>query len=114
MERRNSPRYSVSVEIEVKEIASRTPSRGHTTDVSLTGCYVATIFPLSIGTEVDLKMWMDECNIKGRGSVQTCHSGVGMGIKFTNLTRDTIRQLNDYLRGASAISSGESLQPFIR
>ena len=114
MERRNCPRYPLSVEIEVREMAGQIPSRGHTTDVSLSGCYVATIFPLPIGTVVDLEMWMDDCKIKGCGSVQTCHPGVGMGIRFTNLTRDTMRRLDNYLHSANSVSPEEMLQPYIR
>ena len=114
MERRNCQRYPVSVEIEVTEIASRTPTRGNTTDVSLSGCYVATIFPLPTGAKVDLKMWIDDCNIKGYGSVQTCHPGVGMGIKFTNLPREAMRRLDNYLHGAGSVSPGEALQHCIR
>jgi hypothetical protein len=114
MERRNSTRYPVSVEIEVTEMASRTPSRGNTTDVSLSGCYVATIFPLPTGATVDLKMWIDDCNINGHGSVQTCHPGVGMGLKFTSLPHEAVRRLNNYLHGASSASSGETVQPYIR
>jgi hypothetical protein len=114
MERRNCTRYPVAVEIEVTEMASRTPSRGSTTDVSLSGCYVATIFPLPTGATVDVKMWLDDSNINGHGSVQTCHPGVGMGIKFTNLPREAMRRLDSYLHGASSVSPGETALPYIR
>ena len=114
MDRRNFQRYPVSVEIEVTEKDSRTPSRGNTTDVSLSGCYVATIFPLPTGATVDLKMWIEDCNIKGHGLVQTCHPGVGMGIKFTSLQSDAKRRLGDYLHGASALAVEGTLQPYIR
>jgi hypothetical protein len=114
VERRECRRYPVSVEIEVTEMGSRIPSRGQTTDVSLSGCYVATMFPLSIGTVVDLKMWVSDGNIEGHGSVRTCHKGVGMGIEFTNLTRDAIDRLDDYLHAASSVSHEETLQPYIR
>ena len=114
MERRECTRYPVSVEIEITEMGSRIPSRGRTTDVSLSGCYVATIFPLPIGAVVDLKMWVDDGNIKGRGSVQTCHGGVGMGIKFTDLTRDAMNRLDDYLQTASLVAPEEMVQRYIR
>jgi hypothetical protein len=59
-------------------------------------------------------MWLDDSNINGHGSVQTCHPGVGMGIKFTNLPREAMRRLDSYLHGASSVSSGETAQPYIR
>ncbi len=114
MERRNCQRYPVCVEIEVTAMDSHTPSRGSTTDVSLSGCYVATMFPLPTGATVDLKMWIDDCNLEGHGSVQTCHPGVGMGIKFTDLPREAMRRLDNYLHAASSVSSGETLQACIR
>lgn len=114
MERRECTRYPVSVEIEITEMGSRIPSRGRTTDVSLSGCYVATIFPLPIGTVLDLKMWVDDGNIEAHGSVQTCHGGVGMGIKFTDLTRDAMHRLDDCLQAASLVAPEETLQPYIR
>jgi hypothetical protein len=114
MERRECTRYPVSVEIEITEMESRIPSRGRTTDVSLSGCYVATIFPLPMGAVVDLTMRVDDGNIKGRGSVQACHGGVGMGIKFTDLTRDALDRLDHYLQVASSVAPEEVLQPYIQ
>lgn len=114
MERRKCRRYSVRVEIEIIEIGSRTPSRGNTMDASLSGCYVATIFPLRIGATVDFTMWIDDGNIKGRGSVQTCHPGVGMGIKFTDLTREAMSRLHDRLHATVLAAPEEALQSYIR
>ena len=114
MERRKCRRYSVCVEIEIVETGGRAPSRGNTTDVSLGGCYVATIFPLPIGATVDFTIWIDDGNIKGRGSVQTCHPGVGMGIKFTDLAREAIGRLDAYLHAAFSAPAEKALQAYIR
>ena len=114
MERRMCPRYPVSVGIEITDVDSRTFSRGNTTDVSLSGCYVATIFPLPVGATVDLKLWIYDSSIKGRGSVQTCHPGVGMGIKFTDLPREAIGRLDDYLHAAVLVPADEPLLAYIR
>ena len=114
MERRECTRYPVAVEIEITEMGSRFPCRGRTADLSLSGCYVATIFPLAIGTVVDFKMWVDDVNINGRGSVQTCHGGVGMGIRFTDLTRDAMNRLDDYLQAANPVAPEEMVQHYIR
>jgi hypothetical protein len=108
MERREHPRFLVCVEIEIVEWESRIPSRGNTTDVGLGGCYVATIFPLPVGAKVDIQMRIADGAIKGRGSVQTCHHGVGMGIKFNDLTLDALHRLGSYLQNATSISLRES------
>ena len=114
MERRRCPRYSVCVEIEIREASSAFPCRGSTTDVSLSGCYVATIFPLAIGIEIDFTMWIGDDNIKGRGSVQTCHPSVGMGIKFIDLADEAMRRLDAYLRASVSASTEETPQSYLR
>lgn len=113
MERRICSRYSVCVEIEIREMASGAPSRGNTTDVSLSGCYVATIFPLPIGATIDFTMWLTDGNVKGHGSVQTCHPGVGMGIKFIDLTEEAIRRLDEYLRASVSAPPEETLRSYL-
>ncbi len=114
MERRKCRRYSVCVEIEIIETGGRAPCRGNTTDVSLGGCYVATMFPLPIGAAVDFTMWIEGGNIKGRGSVQTCHPGVGMGIQFTDLAREAIGRLDGYLHAAFSPPANEAVLSYIR
>jgi hypothetical protein len=114
VERRNSQRYSVRAEIEIRELGSHAPSRGNTTDLSLSGCYVATIFPLPMGSTLDFTMWIDNGSIKGRGSVRTCHPGVGMGINFSSLTNEEACRLKSYVHAAVLNSPEERFQACIR
>jgi len=114
MERRICKRYPVSVGIEVTETEHHAFFRGSTTDVSLSGCYVATIFPLPIGTAVDVKMRINDGNIVGHGLVQTCHPGVGMGIHFTAMTREAIGRLDSYLHAAVLAAPEDARLTYIR
>jgi hypothetical protein len=114
VERRQDQRYSVRAEIEIRELGSRAPSRGNTTDLSLSGCYVATIFPLPMGSTLYFTLWIDGGNIKGRGSVKTCHPGVGMGIKFSRLTIEETCRLKSYVHAAVLNSPEERFQGYIR
>jgi PilZ domain len=113
MERRRHPRYQVSLEIEVRESATSFSSRGSTTDVSLGGCYVATIFPLAVGSKIEFTMWAGEDSVRGRGTVQTCHPGVGMGIQFLDLDSEARIKLERHLRSATPAES-ETASPFLR
>jgi len=106
MERREHPRYLVSLEIEIREQGSNFSSRGTTTDVSLGGCYVATIFPLAVGSEIEFTLWLHDQAIRGHGSVQTRHPGVGMGIKFNDLSDDVKLVLDHYLSSAASVPVG--------
>ena len=111
MERREYARYFASFEIEIKELDSSFPARGATTDISLGGCYVATIFPLAVGSQVRFSMYVAGENIKGRGAVQTCHPGVGMGIHFIDLPDRDKRWLEKHLRASVANPPGAAPQP---
>jgi hypothetical protein len=111
VERRECSRYFVGLEIEIKEMGNSFPIRGATTDVSVGGCYVATIFPLALGSQVRFSMRLADENIKGLGSVQACHPGVGMGIQFMELTSEDNLLLDQYLRALLPRSS-ENISPF--
>lgn len=109
MERREHYRYLIALEIEVREAGSNFSSRGTTTDISLGGCYIATIFPLAVGSGISFTLWMGEQPIKGHGTVQTCHPGVGMGVKFTDLSEEIKSVLDDYLHTAASLPVGSAL-----
>ena len=103
MDRREHDRYVVSLEIEFQEYSCSFPTRGSTTDASLTGCYIATIFPLAVGTEVQYTLWVDEKPIHGCATVKTCDPGVGMGIEFDKLSAEATILLDERLRASSAL-----------
>lgn len=111
MERRKHARHILSCAIEIKEAGSSFALRGATTDVSLSGCYVATIFPLAVGSQIHFVMQVAGESIKGRGSVQTCHPGVGMGIQFIDLSHRDKARLDGYFR-ASAPTQPESVEEY--
>jgi hypothetical protein len=114
VERRKYARYSVCVEIEIKETGGDFPFRGSTSDLSLSGCYLATIFPLATDTMIDFTMWIAGENINGRGSVQTSDPGVGMGIKFIGLADEAAHRLDDYLHASVPAPQEEQLHPYLR
>ncbi len=114
MERRECSRYFVDLEIEIKEVGNSFHLRGATTDVSLGGCYVATIFPLAVGSQIHFTMRVADENVKGRGSVQTCHPGVGMGIQFIDLPSEDRLRLDGYLRASEPASPEDIVQSYLR
>jgi len=100
MERRKHARFFACLEIEIKELGNSNPARGATTDVSLGGCYIATIFPFAVGSQVHFVMQVAGEAVRGLGTVQTCHPGVGMGIRFIDLADQDKNRLDRYLRGS--------------
>ncbi len=103
MDRRDHPRYLVCLEIELRGAGESFSSRGTTTDASLGGCYITTIFPLATGSLVDFTLWLGDEPIRGRATIQTCHPGVGMGIEFNDLSEGAKQTLDQYLRTSTSL-----------
>jgi hypothetical protein len=95
-ERREHSRVKVSVPIELCAEGSKSPMRGATSDLSLGGCYVETIYPLAIGTTLELKLQVDG-TLLILAKVVTCDPQVGNGIQFTKMLLEDIEELRAFL-----------------
>ncbi|HZP16939.1 MAG TPA: PilZ domain-containing protein [Terriglobales bacterium] len=67
------------------------------TDIGGCGCYVETLVPLAIGTEIVITFWIDSDKLSTKGIVRASDPGVGMGIEFTSLTSEIQHRLQAYL-----------------
>ncbi len=67
------------------------------TDIGGRGCYVETLVPLPVGTEIVISFWVDSEKITTKGRVRTSDTGVGMGIEFTALEELIQKRLQAYL-----------------
>jgi len=95
-EQREHPRVKVRVPIELRVGDSESPLRGETADLSLGGCYVETLFPLAIGTTLELKLQVDG-TLLVLAEVVTCDPQVGNGIQFTKMLPEDIEELRAFL-----------------
>jgi c-di-GMP-binding flagellar brake protein YcgR len=86
--RREHARIKMSVPVEIQTEASGSPIRGATADLSLGGCYIETIFPFPIGTNLDLQLSI-ETTILIAASVVTCDPQVG---KWDQVHQDAPRR----------------------
>ena len=96
-ERRRSPRYSVQIQMELRQEGSEVPLRLVTTDLSRNGCYVETNMPLSVGTKIAAKLWLNDTPIKVRGRIVTSHPQFGNGIMFLEYDGDSEQRLREFL-----------------
>jgi len=96
-ERRRYPRYTVQVQIELRQEGNDVPMRLETTDLSRNGCYVQLLIPLSVGTRVQATLWLDGYPVVIRGRVVTRHPQFGNGIMFLEFEGDADQQLSRYL-----------------
>jgi PilZ domain len=67
------------------------------TDIGGRGCYVESLVPLMIGTQVMVTFWIDSQKFTSKGVVRASDPGVGMGIEFTALEMEIQHQLQEYL-----------------
>jgi hypothetical protein len=77
------------------------PRRAHmqcyATDIGGRGCYVETLVPLAVSTEVIITFWIDSDKIVTKGRVKTSDPAVGMGIEFIALEEVIQNRLQEYL-----------------
>jgi hypothetical protein len=95
-ERRERPRVKVRVPVELYVENSEPPMRAATADLSLSGCYVETMFPLAVGTTLELKLQVDG-TLLILAKVVTCDPQVGNGMQFTKMLPEDIEELRAFL-----------------
>lgn len=99
-ERRSYPRDKSKVPVELCVEGSDSPFRCATSDLSLSGCYIETIFPFPIATNLELKLQL-EGTLLVLGTVVTCDPQVGNGIQFTRMLPEDIEELRSFLEAAT-------------
>jgi len=95
-ERRKHPRFTVSVPVEVRAEGSDTPIRCATSDISLGGCYIESMYPFPVGTEVELKLQL-EGTLLILAQVVTSYPQVGNGLQFVKILPEDHDELSAFL-----------------
>jgi hypothetical protein len=94
-ERRLERRFEAALPVEVQS-AQNTPIRAEINDISLGGCYVTTLFPVEVGSIVNVVFWVEDKKLSVKGKVRTCVRGVGCGIEFLDLPEPAKKLLSEY------------------
>ena len=95
-DRRDAPRLKIRVPIEIEVEAGSGPVRGATADLSAGGCYIETMFPFPAGTNLDLKLQLENTLLVA-ATVVTCDPQVGNGIRFERMLPEDREELKKYL-----------------
>ena len=96
-DRRQHPRYTVQVQIELRQEGSDLPMRLETTDLSRGGCYIQLISTLPLGVRVQATLWLGGYPVVIQGRVVTRHPKFGNGIMFLEFEGEGAQLLNRYL-----------------
>jgi hypothetical protein len=106
-ERRQYRRLKVHLPVELLRESSAVPLRGETCDISLGGCYVESLFPLEVGTPLEVRIRVANTLLIAVAEVATCDRQVGNGIRFVNMLQEDMEQLKlfieDYERNNPAL-----------
>jgi hypothetical protein len=103
-DRRLHPRYTVQVQIELRQEGNEVPMRLATTDLSRAGCYLELMMPFPIGTQIQATLWLDTNPIVIHGRVVTCHPQFGNGIMFEKFEGEAEHLLHRYLEAITDLA----------
>jgi hypothetical protein len=98
-ERRGYKRLKIKVPLELYTEGSTSPIRGATSDLSVTGCYIETVFPFPIGTNLEIKLQLEDTLLL-LATVVTNDPQVGNGMRFTRMLPEDMDQLRAFLEAA--------------
>jgi PilZ domain len=104
-ERRENPRFKIKVPVELYLEGKDMPYRTATSDLSLHGCYIETIFPFPIGTVLEIKLQLTGTLLIA-ASVATSDPQVGNGIKFTRMLPEDVDELRAFLVAEEKAAAG--------
>ena len=96
-DRRHHPRYTVQVQIEIRQEGSDIPMRIETTDLSRGGCYIQLVTALPLGARLQVTLWLDGAPVAIQGRVVTRHPQFGNGIMFVEFEGQGEQLLTRYL-----------------
>jgi hypothetical protein len=97
-ERRGYVRQQVRVEAEVIGLEDGVRLRGVVVDISLTGCFVEMLSPLSVGSAVSVTLESGDEKVKSRGEVRSSLPGMGIGIQFKEMDENSNKALKQIAR----------------
>lgn len=100
-ERRHHPRIKIKAPVELHIEGNDSPFRYSTSDLSLDGCYIESMMPFPVGTEVELKLQITTTTLLIVGTVVTSDPQVGNGIHFTRMLPEDIEELQAFIAAAA-------------
>ena len=108
-ERRIFPRYSIVGTAELWEQGYSFSNRGTVTDISMSGCYVQMLNPMTIGQKLRFRLTLGKTSFEGDAIVVNQHPSLGMGIDFENLTAEQQKNLNACIQYAQERQAGQEV-----
>jgi c-di-GMP-binding flagellar brake protein YcgR len=97
-DRRRFPRVRSAVAVELRHAGSTAPVRATTSEISLGGCYIETMFTLEAGTKLEIVLWLDGEKVNAKGVIATRYPQVGNGIDIADMKAEDRSKLESFLK----------------
>jgi len=78
-------------------LGSRAQCSARTSDISLGGCFVDTTSPFAVGTVAKVRLTKERESFVAATIVTSSMTGMGMGLKFTNVEAQQSRVLESWI-----------------
>jgi hypothetical protein len=96
-ERRRTLRYPFSTAVEVTDIHSGGKMSGRTSDLGLGGCYIDTLNPFPVGTEVKVRILRGNEIFEAQAKVTFSQPTMGMGLAFVAAQPSHVRTFRKWI-----------------
>ena len=106
-ERRKNPRVKVSVPVEIHVDGNAAPLHCATSDISLGGGYVESMYPFPVGTPLEVKLQVADM-VWIEAKVVTCDPQFGNGIAFVKMLPEDSDTLAKFIDSASPPADTDS------
>jgi hypothetical protein len=101
-DRRDSPRFALTLVAVVTELTTSNVLNARSSDVSRSGCYIDTLQPLPVGTDVNILLRSGDEVFETTARVVYMCPGLGMGVNWgMDLAHKTIATLDQWLAKAA-------------
>jgi len=111
-ERRTQTRFPFTASAEVFDLRAQIRVNGRCSDLSVGGCYVDTLSPLSVGTVARIRMARDSRAFESDAVVTYAHTSMGMGLAFTKMRGEDQGVLRSWLAELSGEQPSQLGAPF--
>lgn len=113
-ERRRHARFPVTATVEAVELQSKARVTGRTSDLGMGGCYIDTISPLPLNSQVKMRITHEGRSFETKARVAVSSMGMGMGVAFIETEPDQLAILETWIRELSGeLTSSEPDLPKI-
>lgn len=83
-------------------------ARGNTSDLSMGGFYIETMFTMAVGTILELTLHLADTPVLAAAIVATCDPLVGNGIHFTKMLPEDRQALSEFIQAHEAAQDEEA------